>query len=540
MHTKLPQRSGEIVLHGLKHEVQVLFDEWAVPHIEAQNEHDAYLALGYLHAQDRLFQLELMIRVAQGRLSEILGEEMLDVDRYFRTLGINRFAETYAKDYFHKNPQNVKDALKAYLSGLNAFVSGGSSPIEFTLLGIPKREYTIKDLISIGVYMSYTFTNAVKQDPLLSHIHITFGAGYLKDLAVNWPKEDTIIDVSSKNSGSELELAEFSFEIANVLSQVPPFYGSNAWVVSGSRTKSGKVILANDPHIGYAAPSTWYEAHLKTPDWELYGHHIAGVPFAIIGHNRRMAWGVTMLQNDDLDFYLERSNPDNPNQVWFRDEWEDLKIIEEEIPVRDREDHLLRIRISRHGPVINDVLETVKERVKQPVALSWQMLSDFENSTEQVFYELGHSKTLADTQAAVSKLHSPGLNISYGDAGGNIAWWSAARLLIRPSHVNSFIFLDGASGKDEVIGYRDFSGNPQSINPDSGIVFNANNQPGDIGTGLEPGYYAPETRARRLSQLLKQEKLLLNLTNSYKNGQINAIEYKKRISNLTKKVINDQ
>ena len=156
LHTKLPQRSGEIVLPGLKHKVQVLFDEWAVPHIEAQNEHDAYLALGYLHAQDRLFQLELMIRVAQGRLSEILGEDMLDVDRYFRTLGISRFAETYAKDYFHKNPQNVKDALKAYLSGLNAFVSGGPTPIEFTLLGIPKREYTIKDLVCTGVYMSYT------------------------------------------------------------------------------------------------------------------------------------------------------------------------------------------------------------------------------------------------------------------------------------------------------------------------------------------------------------------------------------------------
>ena len=115
LHTKLPQRSGEIVLPGLKHKVQVFFDEWAVPHIEAQNEHDAYLALGYLHAQDRLFQLELMIRVAQGRLSEILGEDMIDADRYFRTLGISRFVETYAKDYFHKNPQNVKDALKAYL-----------------------------------------------------------------------------------------------------------------------------------------------------------------------------------------------------------------------------------------------------------------------------------------------------------------------------------------------------------------------------------------------------------------------------------------
>ena len=135
------------------------------------------------------------------------------------------------------------------------------------------------------------------------------------------------------------------------------------------------------------------------------------------------------------------------------------------------------MRISRHGPIINDVLESVEKTEIQPVALAWEMLKNFENSTEQVFYELGHSESLANSRAAVSKLHAPGLNINYGDAEGNIAWWGAARLLIRPEHVNSFVILDGASGKDEVLGYRDFSENPQSENPKSGILFNGNNQP---------------------------------------------------------------
>ncbi|MCS5541702.1 MAG: penicillin acylase family protein [SAR324 cluster bacterium] len=506
LRTKLPQRSGEIKLSGLKSKVDVVFDKWGIPHIEAANEQDAYHALGYLNAQDRIFQLELMVRVAHGRLSEMLGESTLDVDRYFRTLGIQRFAKKYAAEHFRNNPPKIQKALKAYLSGLNSFVASGPTPIEFTLLGIPKREYSLVDLVSISAYMSYTFTNAVRQDPLVSYIHKKLGSNYLKDLAIYWPEGDTQIKVSKKDAAEDLELAALFAEMDNLLDLIPPFFGSNSWVVSGSRTKSGKVILANDPHIGYAAPATWYEAHLKTPDWELYGHHLAGIPFAILGHNHRMAWGVTMLQNDDLDYYREQANPENPDQVRFGNHWEDLKIIEETISVKGKVDVPLRIRISRHGPIINDVLESVGKTESQPVALAWQMLSNFENSTEQVFYELSHSESLADTQAAVSKLHAPGLNINYGDAEGNIAWWAAARLLIRPSHVNSFIILDGAGGRDEVLGYRDFSANPQAVNPRSGIVFNGNNQPGDVGNGLEPGYYAPEERAHRMSQLLDPDK----------------------------------
>ena len=506
LRTKLPQRSGEIILPGLKSEVDVVFDEWAIPHIEAENELDAYRALGYLLAQERLFQLELMIRVAHGRLSEILGEATLDVDRYFRTLGIQRYAKSYVEKNYRTNPLKVTEALEAYLSGVNAFVTTGPTPLEFTLLGIPKREYMIEDLLSISAYMSFTFSNAVQQDPLISYIHKKMGVSYLKDLALEWPEGDTQIKVSNNHADTDLELATLFAEMENILSLIPPFFGSNSWVISGSRSKSGKVILANDPHIGFAAPSTWYEAHLKTPDWELYGHHLAGIPFAILGHNRRMAWGVTMLQNDDLDYFRESVNPANSDQVWYRDHWEELKIIAETISVKGGSDYPLRVRISRHGPIINDVLESIEKNETQPVALAWEMLSNFENSTEQVFYELGHSASLADSRAAVSKLHAPGLNINYGDTEGNIAWWGAARLVIRPAHVNSFVILDGASGKDEVLGYRDFSENPQSENPKSGILFNGNNQPGDAGSGLEVGYYAAEERAHRIGELLNPAK----------------------------------
>ena len=184
LRTKLPQRSGEIKLSGLKSKVDVVFDKWGIPHIEAANEEDAYHALVYLNAQDRIFQLELMVRVAHGRLSEMLGEETLGIDRYFRTLGIQRFAKKYAAEHFRNNPLKIQKAINAYLSGLNSFVTTGPTPIEFTLLGIPKREYSLVDLVSISAYMSYTLTNAVRQEPLISCIHKKLGSNYLKDLAI--------------------------------------------------------------------------------------------------------------------------------------------------------------------------------------------------------------------------------------------------------------------------------------------------------------------------------------------------------------------
>ena len=226
LRTKLPQRSGEIKLSGLKSKVDVVFDKWGIPHIEAANEQDAYRTLGYLNAQDRIFQLELMVRVAHGRLSEMLGEATLDVDRYFRTLGIQRFAKKYAAEHFRNNPQKIQKALKAYLSGLNSFVASGPTPIEFTLLGIPKREYSLVDLFSISAYMSYTFSNAVRQDPLVSYIHKKLGSNYLKDLAIYWPEGDTQIKVSKKDVAEDLELAVLFTEMDNLLDLIPPFFGS--------------------------------------------------------------------------------------------------------------------------------------------------------------------------------------------------------------------------------------------------------------------------------------------------------------------------
>ena len=297
-------------------------------------------------------------------------------------------------------------------------------------------------------------------------------------------------------------VAAFIRESDTALQMVGSFSGSNAWVLSPAKTKSGSVILVNDPHMAYSAPSVWYEAHLVTPDFELYGHHLAGIPFALLGHNRERAWGLTMFKNDAMDFYREKQNPEEPNQVWFKDHWEDLKVEKDVIHVKDAEDVVIRVRSSRHGPIINDVMRGIKSLKATPVSM-WWAYHDFGNRALEGFYELSHATSLDEFQDGVSKIHSPGLNILYGDREGNIAWWAAARTPIRPVHVSSKFLLDGSTGKDEFLGFRDFTDNPHSVNPPDGILVSANNRPSINGQEDVAGYYNIDDRALRIRHLLE-------------------------------------
>jgi penicillin amidase len=254
----------------------------------------------------------------------------------------------------------------------------------------------------------------------------------------------------------------------------------------------------------YSQPSIWYEAHLECPGFSFYGNHAAGIPFALIGHNRFAAWGLTMFENDDVDFYKERLNPENPNQVWFIDHWEDLKIRQETIKVEGGKDVIFEVRSSRHGPILNEVDDMVAQTVSDPVAV-WWVFKKFPTQTIQAFYILAHSRSIDEARQAASMIDGVGLNVMYGDRDGNIGWWAAAKLIKRPDHVNSKLFLDGADGKDEPLGYYDFSQNPQSENPPTGYVYSANNQPDTLTGKLYPGYYVPEDRARRIVQYLDSE-----------------------------------
>ncbi|MBL7857886.1 MAG: penicillin acylase family protein [Cyclobacteriaceae bacterium] len=500
-----PMYSGTLKIDGLKEEVEVLYDDYGIPHIYAQHEEDAYLALGYVHAQDRLFQMEMIRRAAGGRLSEVLGTDLIKVDKLFRILGINTFAEENAKQFLSSDTASFQRAAHAYLKGINEYVRSGKTPIEFTIIGIPKSEFTAEDIYRAIGFMSFGFAEGLQVDPVLQKIQTEWGDGYLQDLAVTTPIDAERI----KSFRGPIKMADTDSLIATIhaaLKQlpVPLFQGSNGWAISGDRTVSGLPILANDTHIGFGQPAVWFEAYLEFPGFRFYGHHLALVPFGLLGNNHKTGWGLTMFENDDTDFFVESLNPENPAQVKFRDSWEMLTTRTEVIRVKGEEDVVLEVRSSRHGPIVNDILEHIS-KTNNPVSLSWQ-LNQHPNKALQAAYQLNHAVSLADAAQAASLFSAPGLNVMYADADGNIAWWAVAKLPIRPKHVQSKLFLNGSSGNDECQGYYDFSKNPQSINPPEGFVYSANNQPDSVEGILYPGYYYPKSRAGRIVELLKKDK----------------------------------
>jgi penicillin amidase len=503
--TTKPTLDGTLTLPGLQADVEVLYDEWGIPHIYAQHEEDAYYALGYVHAQDRLFQMEMLRRAASGRLAEVLGPELVDVDKFFRTLGINHFAKEHAAKFLSGDTASFQRAAHAYQKGINHFINTGKVPLEFSIMGIPKQEFTPEDIYLAVGFMSFGFAEGFHADPVLQKIKTEWGDEYLKDLAVQTPPDAVLIknhDGELKPTASNQLISKINEAIEKI--PVPLLQGSNGWVVSGAKSVSGFPILANDTHIGFSQPAVWYEAHLEYPGFSFYGHHLAGIPFGLLGNNRYCGFGLTMFENDDVDFFTETPNPEDSTFVKFQESWEKLKTRTEVIKVHGEEDINFLVQTSRHGPIINGIVENVEE-AGNPIALSWLLLQ-VENNAVQAAYQLNRASTFSEARDAVSKFSAPGLNVMYADTDGNIAWWAAAKLPVRPAHVQSKLFLDGASGNDEYQGYYDFAQNPHAINPPWGFVYSANNQPDSVNGILYPGYYYPKSRASRIYELLAAEK----------------------------------
>jgi penicillin amidase len=511
--SKQPQRSGTLPLARLTAAVTVNYDERGVPHIRAENEADLYRALGYVHAQDRLFQMEIIRRLAQGELAEILGPELIEVDQLFRTLGIRAHAQATAARFDLTSPA-VK-ALTGYLDGINQFQATHPSPIEFDLLGIPKRAFTAQDTVAVAGYLAYSFAPAFRTDPALTYLRDKVGPSYLNIFDLEWNPQGVIrsepmASLSTRDWAQLAKIADVSQQ-ALALTGVPAFHGSNAWVMSGSLTASGKPLLAGDPHIEFSAPSVWYEAHLSAPGFELYGHHHALTPSALLGHNMQFGWSLTMLQNDDVDLIAEKLNPANPNQVWYQGQWVELQSRSETIVVKGTAPVQLTLRSTPHGPLITDAFPATLG--SQPVAMWWAFLAT-ENPLQEAFYELNRANTLDKARSAASKIHSPGLNVVWANAAGDIGWWAAAKLPIRPQGVNPSFILDGSTGQADKPGFYRFNDNPQEENPSRGYIMSANHQPKPSSGVPVPGYYSLYDRAQRLDDLLRDPATAWDVDNS--------------------------
>lgn len=495
-----PTYKGNLKLSNLTNPVEVYYDKIGVPHIYADNQKDAYVTLGYVHAQDRLWQMELLSRIASGKLAEIFGKDFVKVDKFFLALGIDEKAKETVKKLDKTSSSYI--LTQAYLDGVNQYIDNNSIPIEYRAIGFKPRHFTVEDVYNVFGYMSFSFAMAQKTDPLLSNIRKKLGDKYLNELGIKVDTSSTLIPNFNPETDVKSDFVANTYEIMEKL-PVSPFIGSNSWVVGGEKTASGKVLFANDPHIEYKQPAVWYQNHIVCPNFEIYGFNLGLIPFPLLGHNKTYAYGLTMFENDDIDFYKETLNPDNINEYLVGDIYNTFETTEYKIKVKGETSQSFLVKKGIHGPIMNGYAEQIEQT--EPIAMDW-IYTKLDNKLLKATYELSHANNLVDFKEGVKKIHAPGLNIMYGDVHDNIAWFAAGKLYKHLNNVNTKLILNGSNNKDDQLEYLDFSKNPQAINPTWNYVYSANNQPDQIEEGFYyPGYYLPEDRAKRIVDVLQDK-----------------------------------
>ena len=514
-----PSNNGIVNISNVLDSVTVLKDQWGIPHIEAKNQHDAIFTYGYTIAKDRLFQMDLQRRLARGELSEILGKDLVKIDKMLRTYMIVHHAEKYIADSSNISPEALK-YVDAFIEGINYLIKTGPKSIEHQLIGAKVRPFDRVDVASMTIYMAFSFMDGMRRDMIYSMIKQKISA---KNLAIIFPDyaDQNYFTIQEANSdaikkrnydtstgfdddSSYNKLISFFDWSESINIYNPPFHGSNSWILSAERSQSGSPILANDPHIGLSKPDVWYEAHISYPGFNNYGYYIPTIPFPLIGHDDIKAWGLTMTENDEVDLYAESFNPQNKNEVLYDNIWTKSNTIKETIKVKDDLEISFDIRKTTHGPIVSDYLEGYKGK---PLAFSWAFYN-LDNPIFDLLYELNYAKNITQFESSLSKLVSPGLNFSYADTLDNIAWWVAGRFPVRDSNIYAKAILDGNNPNHEIQSYVPFENNPHLINPENGVIVTANNLPSLKKVGAIPrldGYYRSADRAQRIHNLLSNQ-----------------------------------
>jgi penicillin amidase len=493
-----PKTNGTLPVAGLQDRVEVYRDKWGVPHIFAQNEHDLYFAQGYVHAQDRLWQMEFNRRVGAGRLSEVLGEATLKSDRFLRTIGLYRAAQEDLKAL----PSAVIDVLQAYADGVNAFVATHQDrlPLEFTLLGFQPEPWTPTDTLAWGKVMCMDLGGNWEGELLRMQLVAAFGEEKARELVPPYPGMGPfIIPPEAKSYGYESgALLDDYRQVMALLGLGGEGLGSNNWVVDGTKTATGRPMLANDPHLGIQMPSIWYEIHLVCGDMDVVGASFPGVPGVIIGHNRYIAWGVTNVGPDVQDLYVEKVNPNNLDQYEFKGQWEDMAVLHEEIKVKGRAEPVkLDVRLTRHGPVMTPVVSGVKDTL----ALRWTALEG--GQLLRSVYMLDHAHNWDEFRSALRYWQAPSQNFVFADVNGNIGYQMPGNIPIRAKG-QGLVPSPGWTGEYEWTGYIPFEELPFVYNPPTHFVATANNKVVPDSYPYFIAYdWATPFRAQRILELLQ-------------------------------------
>ncbi|HWA48082.1 MAG TPA: penicillin acylase family protein, partial [Dongiaceae bacterium] len=475
----LPTANGEIALKspGLSQRVTIGRDAAGIVTITAASDSDGYFALGFVHAQDRLFQMEMMRRLGAGRLSEIVGELGLRSDKVMRTLGL---AQQAAAQYEAASPE-LRAALDSYAAGVNAFLEQSWRPLppEFLILRFRPEPWRPTDSLLWGRIMAWQLSGNAGQE--------------ITNEALRGKVDPDLLQILMRTEGS----------LASLPGLGPTRSASNNWVIAGKFSASGAPMLANDPHLGFNVPAIWYLARIVTPDLTRVGATTPGLPLLVIGSNGHVAWGFTTTHSDTQDLYEEKLLPDDPTQYETPNGPQKLDIRKEVIKVKDAPDVTLDVRSTRHGPIISDL--DPDRYLQRTFALSWTGF-DANDRTPEAFLAMNRAQDAAAFQAALQDFNSPQQNVVYADIAGHIGFVAAGRVPVRRNIANESILpAPGWLTDYDWYGRLDFSVLPQVQDPPAGRIVTANN---DI---RPPRYryfigrsFDRSTRHDRIEQLLGQ------------------------------------
>ncbi len=491
--TSVPQREGTLSVPGLTGPVEILRDTYGIPHITAENDHDLYFAQGFVHAQDRLFQMDVERRLARGELAEIYGETVLPADRLFRHLGFS----ARAPGLFASLPEKSKAIIRSYCEGVNAAMATlGAWPVEFRLLRSAPREFTPEDVTAIGLLKSFGLAQW-GEEAVLFRARGTLSREKADELMPQVIPGSPVIAPGFVASGSPgLSPSVLSDGLASLGGPAGALLlagGSNAWAVSGKKSTTGRPILASDPHILLPSPSLWYENHLVAPGVDVYGVSFPGAPCVVIGHNPDIAWGFTNAMLDDVDFFVEKVDGE---RVMFRGKWVPMRKRLEKIRVRGKGEETLPVWETPHGPVLSPVLSGISS------ALSLRWVGFDGGDSPGALHALNRARNRKEFVAAVSGFLHPAQNIVYADREGNIGVVMAGRIPLRKGG-SGLLPVPGDTGEWEWTGTVPFSGNPKVWNPPEGFVAAANFPPAGISYGhYISRLYEPPDRGKRILRIL--------------------------------------
>ena len=491
----LPKYSGHKSIKGLNRPVDIYTDTYGVPHIFAENEEDLFYAAGYYAARDRLFQMSIVNYSVRGELSYAFGDDFISSDIYLRTWRIHDTAKRLVGEL----DKETVDLMVAFCAGINYRIQEvyNDLPLEFKISGMKPPAWNPSIVTGYARMMAREMSQSWKPEIVFGAIENFFGKEKLAELYPDYDSSHPTIagNNSLLNGDYFTSILKEELKLQDVLGYNSSFSGSNNWVVSGKRTKTKKPFLANDPHLKFSQPARWYEMRLKGGRFNVSGLCLAGIPLPIIGQNKNIAWGLTNSMVDDMDFFIETINPDNPNEYLYDGNWKKMKIIKESIRLKNDRDTTITIRLTHHGPIITDIHALTKNENLE-ISMAWT--GNWLTKEIDALLGLSLATNWNEFSNAVKNYGVPGQNIVYADTKGNIGWRPAVYVPIRKEG-SSLLPRPGNDPKYDWNGRVPFNKMPYLYNPESGFIATANNKTiGDSFPYYISGLWADPSRAQQI------------------------------------------